>query len=75
MNFDEDFKKKFKKWVDNHPDVWDSDPTGTPHFWWVQNALGDLFNWGRDYVIFIYKLLMEKEEEMGRKKKGKKKKK
>lgn len=37
--FDE---QTIKKWIKNHPDVWHTDETGTPHFWWVQNLLGDL---------------------------------
>lgn len=39
----EDQKKAFRRWVRNHPDVWQCNGD-TDHFWWVQNCLGDIFS-------------------------------
>lgn len=27
-------------WLRNHPEVWETNENGVPHWWWVQNALG-----------------------------------
>lgn len=46
--------KIFKKWVKNHPDVF-HDMDG--RFWYVQNAVGDLLGWSKEYSNFISKLI------------------
>ena len=91
MNLDSEFERNFKKWLKRHPDVWlgfgikHEKEITTPHFWYVQNCLGDLFGWSEEYIKFIGKIIdkkyleidneiVRKEVKMGKKKKGNKKK-
>ena len=60
----QDIFDRFERWVQNHPEVWGTGEeydeefkkTGiipTSRFWWVQNALGDIFGWGGEWVKFV----------------------
>lgn len=48
----DEIKARFILWVKRHPDVWQANESQgqgrlppPPHFWWVQNAVGDLIDW------------------------------
>lgn len=50
-------KRRLERWVNNHPDVWQENEFGVPHFWWVQNAIGDLVGWQGGWAIFTSNLM------------------
>lgn len=52
----ENFKKVFETWLKRHGNVWEKDENENSHFWWVQNAIGDLFGWEEWYTKFINKM-------------------
>ncbi len=59
MGNNKEIKIYLTNWVKHHPDVWLKDENGTPHFWWVQNAVGDILAWPSWYSKFINKLEKE----------------
>lgn len=50
--------KIFKKWVKNHPDVFNN----FNRFWYVQNAVGDLIGWTKEYQEYSAKLFKKAHE-------------
>lgn len=50
-------KYALERWVENHPDVWQENEYGVPHFWWVQNAIGDLVGWQEEWATFTSGLM------------------
>jgi hypothetical protein len=62
----EEMLTRFETWVNNHPDVHlSTTPEGalsTPHSWWVQNCLGDMFGWDERIHSRILSILKQKGE-------------
>lgn len=59
----EQFKSNLKRWIDNHPDVFDKHSAfGEDHYWYIQNCIGDLFHWDEDIVDILTEISEETDQ-------------
>lgn len=51
--------RRLLTWIDNHPDCLQNQ-IGADHFWYVQNAIGDILEWPKWYSEMIQDILRQK---------------